>query len=107
MAGEEGYTCAVGTYEVDDQAAVGAPTGGVAEEGHAVRELGDADVAGVGHRVPEAKQRVVALRGGGMEGGEEEKEEDGELHGWRGGTGEARVGSDDSSVSSHSESPLH
>lgn len=79
------YSPAVRTYEVDNQASVGAPSGGAAEEGHAIREPADADVASVGHGVPEVVQRIIAMRDGWTEEEEEKADEDGELHCWSGG----------------------
>lgn len=79
------YSPAVRTYKVDNQASVGAPSGGAAEEGHAIREPADADVASVGHGVPEVEQRIIAMRGGWTEEEEEKADEDGELHCWSGG----------------------
>jgi hypothetical protein len=58
------------TEEVDDEAAVGAAAGGLAEEGHPVRRAGggerlgravDDDVARVGERVAEAEDGPVRL----------------------------------------------
>lgn len=61
------------TEKIYDEAAVGAATRRLAKEGLAVRRLRhrdrrrvpvDAQVARVGHRVPEAKDRIVTLRVG-------------------------------------------
>ena len=49
------------TDKVDDEAAVGAAARVVAKVGHAVGETGDDDVAGVGERVAEVEQGIVAL----------------------------------------------
>ncbi|RRT50004.1 hypothetical protein B296_00040102 [Ensete ventricosum] len=74
------YSAAVRTYKVDNQASVGASSGGPAEEGHAIREPADADVASVGHGVPEVEQRIIAMTDGWTEEEEEKADEDGELH---------------------------
>jgi hypothetical protein len=76
------------TQEVDDEAAVGAAAGGLAEEGHPVgrarggERLGravDDEVAGVGERVPEAEDgRVRLLAPGRGAGGRQRRHERGD-----------------------------
>jgi hypothetical protein len=74
----------VRTEEVDDEAAVGAAAGGVAEVSHAVgrvrdgeqelvrRRHVDADVARVAQRIPEVEQGLVPpARGAGLRRGQE------------------------------------
>ena len=75
------------TEEVDDEAAVGAAAGGLAEEGHPVgrarggERLGravDDEVAGVGERVAEAEDGPVRLPApGGGAGGRHRRDERG------------------------------
>lgn len=67
------------TNEVYDQASIGAAAGRAAEEGHAIRQSADVNVAGVGERVTEAKYCIVALGVAKVEKTEEKEEEEREL----------------------------